>query len=404
MGRRILILAVLAILVIAEYGLLFYLLRAGSGEAPPPGEGASPSASIVHPPDGYVVILGETVDVTVEVTTSARLVSARLFEDGKPKLRLPSVILGYPDRQVAGFRWEASLTGTHRLEALLLDTDGRQYTATLSVEVIRPLYLCFASNRDGDYELYRMKADGTDLEQLTFNSVQDREPTQAPDGTIAFASSADGVTWGIYLLRGGEIAPLPGKGSRREPVFDPTGRYLAFVAAGEKGVELSLLDLKAGSTQPLVLGTAYAGQVSWAPSGAEFAFTALRDGNWDVFRLRREGGEPIRLTRHPAQDWHPAWHPDGKEIAFVSSREGPHRLYLMSTDGSEMRRVEGVPDGVEQPAFSPDGKLLAFVAYTGEGRGLDARELYVMPLATGRPIRLTRNSYDDTDVTWCYGE
>jgi len=400
MGRRILVLILLAVLVALEYGLLFYLLRGSEGEVPSEG-GTSPLITVLSPPDNSVVIQGQTITVEVETRTTGRVIAAELWLDGKKALGLPSAIKVYSTRQVVDFAWEASLTGTHSLEVRLTDSEARRLTASLTIKVIPPLYLCFASNRDGDYEIYRMRADGTEIEKLTDNALQEREPSQAPDGSIAIASSADGLNWELVLLRDGKRRPLPGKGSRREPVFDPTGRYLLFVSAREGGEELFLLDLRTQEERPLTSGDAYAGQASWHPSGWEIAFTVLRQGNWDVYRINRDGSSLTRLTDHPAQDWHPAWSPDGSKIAFVSGRDGSHRLYLMNPDGTGVERISGAPDGVEQPVFSPDGKLLAFVAYTGKGQGVYAREIYVLPLDTGHPIRLTHNAYDDTDVTWC---
>lgn len=400
MGRRILVLIILAALVALEYGLLFYLLRGSKGEAPSE-QGASPLITVLSPPDNSVVIQGQTVTVEVEARTTGKIIAAELWLDGRRALGLPSAIKVYPAWQVVDFAWEASLTGTHTLEVRLTDAEARRLTASLNIKVIPPLYLCFASNRDGDYEIYRMRADGTELAKLTDNSIQDREPSQAPDGTIAIASSADGANWKLVLLREDRRILLPGEGSRREPVFDPTGRYLLFVSAREKGEELFLLDLRTRKERPLTSGNAYAGQASWHPSGQEIAFTALREGNWDVYRMRWDGSGLIRLTDHPAQDWHPAWSPDGSEVAFVSGREGSHRLYLMNSDGTGVEKVPGAPEGIEQPIFSPDGKLLAFVAYTGQGQGVNAREIYILPLGTGHPVRLTRNAYDDTDVVWC---
>ena len=400
MGRRIWILLILAVLVAVEYGLLFYLVMGNGGEAPSERE-ASPPIAVLSPPDNSVVLHGQNLTVEVEARTTARLIVAELWVDGRRALGLPSAIKIYSDRQVVDFVWEASITGTHTLEVRLDDSEGRRLATSITVEVIPTLYLCFASDRDGDYEIYRMPADGTGLAKLTDNAIQDREPSQAPDGSIAIATSADGVNWELALLKGEKRTFLSGKGSRREPVFAPQGRYLLFVAAGESGEELFLLDLKTQEVRQLTFGNAYAGQAAWSPQGDAIAFAALREGNWDVFRINRDGGGLARLTDHPAQDWHPAWLPDGSKIAFISGREGPHRLYLINPDGTGLERMPEIPEGIEQPAFSPDGRLLAFVAYTGQGQGVQAREIYVLPLGAGRPIRLTHNASDDTDVTWC---
>ncbi|MFN8372768.1 MAG: DPP IV N-terminal domain-containing protein [Anaerolineae bacterium] len=40
--------------------------------------------------------------------------------------------------------------------------------------------IAFASNRDGDYDIYVMNADGSNVRQVTFNDVDDTNPAWVP--------------------------------------------------------------------------------------------------------------------------------------------------------------------------------------------------------------------------------
>ena len=53
--------------------------------------------------------------------------------------------------------------------------------------------IAFMSNRDGDYEIFVMDADGSHVKQLTHNNKKDLYPAWSPDGKrIAFTSDRDG--------------------------------------------------------------------------------------------------------------------------------------------------------------------------------------------------------------------
>ncbi|HKE55350.1 MAG TPA: chitobiase/beta-hexosaminidase C-terminal domain-containing protein, partial [Pyrinomonadaceae bacterium] len=61
--------------------------------------------------------------------------------------------------------------------------------------------IAFASNRDGNYEIYLMNADGSNPQRLTNSAGADRAPAWSPDGTkIIFSSERDGGEPEIYVM------------------------------------------------------------------------------------------------------------------------------------------------------------------------------------------------------------
>ena len=60
--------------------------------------------------------------------------------------------------------------------------------------------IAFQSDRDGNWNIYVMAADGSNLSQLTSHNAWDESPSWSPDGTqIAFHSYRDN-NWDIYVI------------------------------------------------------------------------------------------------------------------------------------------------------------------------------------------------------------
>jgi Tol biopolymer transport system component len=160
--------------------------------------------------------------------------------------------------------------------------------------------IAFTSNRDGNFELYAVKASGLGLTQLTFtkNSVANFQPQWSRDGrTILFARSERGPSSvphaNLYLLKleSGAVVQITGSPS-------PRG---------------------AGDNSP-----------AWSPDGARIAFTSDRMGSNDIYVMRSDGSNVERLTTKRSNDNHPTWAPDNKTIVFLSDRTGATELFMLS--------------------------------------------------------------------------
>ncbi len=221
--------------------------------------------------------------------------------------------------------------------------------------------MAFASDRDGDDEIYVISADGTgSTERLTDNSSADRSPVFSPDGSrIIFTSDRDGND---------EIYSIDSDGSGA----------------------VNLTASPADDRDP-----------SLPADGSAIAFRSDRSaaGNPDIYSMSADGSGVVRLTDDPATDGDPDFSPDGTEITFtrgVDPGDGSpvnDEVWRMAADGSGQINITNHPRGIDdrQPSYRPDG---AKIAYQDEG------DIYVQSLDGTARTRLTAVAATDSVPDW----
>ena len=243
----------------------------------------------------------------------------------------------------------------------------------LMVYIEAQAQITFMSDRDGNWEIYVMDADGGNQQRLTNNLSKDWNPSWSPDGKrIAFMSDQDGHL-DIHGFLTSEI----------------------YVMGADGGNQQRLTDDFNNDTFP-----------SWSPDGKRIVFSSERDGHFigrfgltrEIYVMDADGRNQQRLTENRRYDWHPSWSPDGERIAFASDRKGDFEnfeIYVMDADGENQQRltVNRVYDW--RPSWSPDAKRITF-ASERDGN----YEIYVMDADGGNPQNLTNDPHADASPAW----
>ena len=204
-----------------------------------------------------------------------------------------------------------------------------------------PGKIAFASNRDGNLEIYVMNADGSGATRLTNNADTANEPAWSPDGTrIAYVSRVGEGNWEIYVMEvdGSNQVRLTHNLAREAyPAWSPDGAKIAFLSARQGHQEIFLMNAD-GSNQVSLADLEPTGifrrhlAPAWSPDGAKIAYNRHEGENHEIFVVDPDGANEIRLTTEGG-GWS-AWSPDGTQIAFLSRREVSPGIYVMNADGS----------------------------------------------------------------------
>src|SRR5215207_2098045 len=154
--------------------------------------------------------------------------------------------------------------------------------------------IVFQSNRAGSApELYLMRADGTNLRRLTFNSAEDRVPAFSPDGRhVVFMSNRDGDD-DLYVL---DVATGATTQITNDAVRDDNP---AFTADGEQIVwqrgsflcpcSIWIANVDGSDARRVDTGAGNATQPAPAPHGNTLAFAGDADGSWSIYTVNFAG-------------------------------------------------------------------------------------------------------------------
>src|SRR5882762_2137615 len=236
--------------------------------------------------------------------------------------------------------------------------------------------ITFQSNRNGNFDIFVMNADGSGVTQVTNNPLDEYLPLFSPDGSrIVFGRcsgicdivviNADGSgertilndgfpgAWSpdgnrIVLGRNDGLYVINADGSGLVRVLDPDfvtdwspdGRQLMIVSGRDGDLELYATPLGGSPVTKLTDNTASDNSgTGWSPDGTRIVFCSDRDGDREIFVMNADGSDVQQLTQNDLDDGCPVWSPDGTQIAFDRVGAGDQQIFVMNADGSGVTQL-----------------------------------------------------------------
>lgn len=264
--------------------------------------------------------------------------------------------------------------------------------------------VAFQAYADGNFHIWTMAPDGSDLRQVTDGPYDDREPSWSPDGRrIAFASDRGGTydIWTVHLGSGRVHQWTDADTEESEPTWTRRGSRMAYVVDGNR----IMASRWSGRAETLVdAGDATVHAPAWAPDGRRIAYIQ----NDQLTSNLRVDGEVIG-TSDDVFPFPPRWLSDDEllhtadgAIRTVSLTSGqqtdiPFEADLaVTTETYERKRFDFDEQdvrpvrGIVSPQLSPDGRHVAFIALN---------DVWLMEIGQ-RPQRLTDDDFYESDVAW----
>ena len=244
--------------------------------------------------------------------------------------------------------------------------------------------IVFSSNRSGQWRIWRVNTDGTNLKQLSKAGKGDHDvdPVFSPDGKSILFTSTRGGKAGVWTMPAGGAKPKRiCDGDQAE--WSPCGKRIVLRRA-ERIVVRELESDKEITISPKDL--LHCGGPSWSPDGKTVAIASRSGGNNAIYLLPAGGGKPTKVYDKKGA-CEPHWSPDGKMLVY----ETETHICTIRPDGTKNRLVTWFGGVQRYGRFSPDGKQIVFCQGASE-RG--PWELYIIPVGGRTPRKLISGSSD----------
>lgn len=190
--------------------------------------------------------------------------------------------------------------------------------------------IAFASNRDGNNDIWTMKTDGSDQKNITNDATDDQQPSWSPDGKeIIMISDKINNTYQIFVSSWNgkyKNQMTSSTGSKDNPVWKHDGSEIAFISSGK----VYLMNKKGGEEKQYLPPhdspnlSSFSGEsnayssASWSFDGKEMLYIQMQnqDKVAAVIDVSKSSAiKPVNILL--AQDVDASWSPNDKRAAIT---------------------------------------------------------------------------------------
>ena len=301
-------------------------------------------------------------------------------------------------------------------EGFILELDPNNPQATLSFTIyndgLLPVTLDFSvESADSTYIIYvdepdtntfngniwRMRPDGTEKTQLTFDLL-DRDAVWSPNGDkIAFYSyrSGNADVWIMDSDGSNSVNLTNHPAYDRNPHFSPDGQQIIFASGrDDPNGEIYRMNVNGSDVERLTFNSIQDSRPKYSPDGQYFATQSrIFPEENNIYVYTSDGQNYVNLgVANVLDDFQPSWSPDGKRVVWVCGDQMSGTLDIVSAkkDSGDFRVDFSTSENDYIPGYSPDGQFLAFSKSTFYSTGGD--EIFVWHKSLDTLVQITDNT------------
>jgi len=236
-------------------------------------------------------------------------------------------------------------------------------------------FILFHSNRDGlnSWNVYRIENTSgkpATLVNLTKGGARTDNvaPALSPDrATIAFTSDRDG-NWEVYVV-GADGKSRPQRvtyntfAADLDPVWSPDGTSIVYTSARRGNFDLFKTDVTKGPESEVQITNGPANELNpfFAPDGKTLVYESQSNGASEIFSLDLATLKSTKISDGSSSDYSPVFSPDGKFLLWRGYRsDNVGVIYLANADGSNKKIISNTTVTAYNHSVSPDDKLVAW--------------------------------------------
>jgi Tol biopolymer transport system component len=275
-----------------------------------------------------------------------------------------------------------ALTGDGQRSSILLITEGVEKITMLTDGLYNnsgPVFspnkdkIAFYSNIDGDYDIYVMNPDGSDMKNITSNDANDYAPKWSTDSKkICYQSDRSGNSE-IYIINADgteDFKVTQSKAENYSPVWFPGGDKILYTSDESGNFDIYSIGTDGSGKKKLTNDEYFEENLSFSPDGAKVLYAAgLIDSTaYEIFTLDINTLKINKLTDSMSYSRMPLWAKCQGQglcqnlgiIIFNSDMDGYSEIYSLNSDGSGLKNLTSNDIEDYLLGLSPSGSAIFY--------------------------------------------